>query len=560
MPTRRTICLATLTAVLGCRQAPPAPSPAQPATPSGVAPAPAKPEATRAPPADQLTLVFAASIAGQLVPCGCSPDQRGGLPRTVAYLKQLRASAPNVLFVDAGDLLFESTSRPPDQLLTQKKLKALALAAEEAIGGVVARVLGPRDATLGPDFVKLAAGQVPLLDAGVLPVPGGRAQLVAEAGPIKVGLFAAGFEEDAKATISARAKGLRAEGAQLVVMLTIPRGDGAFAQAQALLPAAKAAGVDLVVLGHLDDPATDTDRRDTGSPPLLAVEGHGQSVLRVDVKLGKGPLILTPSPDDKNADLQILDARIARFKSQIEVHPERKQQLEAKIEELTQRRRELANAPVEQPPAGTAFAQASFVPMAEKIPSDPDAQRLVDAYDRKVADLNLKEAKQQPESCPASGSREPAYVGVGSCAQCHASEAEFWAQTRHGHAYQTLVDAKKQFSLDCISCHVTGWQQPGGVCRIDRTAVGTPGIGQHGMGRQDVQCEACHGPGSLHADDPLVPLREAVPASFCIRCHEPANSPHFDDAKYRPFIVGPGHGTPLAAGEKPHPRPGNPNH
>jgi hypothetical protein len=506
-----------------------------------------------------VTLVFAASTAGQLVPCGCSPDQRGGLPRTITYLKALREQAPNVVFVDAGDLLFESASRPPDQLLTQKKLKAQALSQEEMIASVVARVLGPRDLALGAKFAHDSAGPVPLLDAGVAPVQGARASLMVEAGPVMVGLFAAGYEEDPKATIEARAKDLRRRGARLVVMLAIPRGDNTFAQAQALLPAAKAAGVDLVVLGHLDDPATDLDRRDAGSPPLLAVEGHGQSLLRVDVQLGKGALTLAPSPEDKQGDLKLLDARIARFQSQLAAHPERKTQLAAKIDELEKRKAELVAQPLLKPPKGSAFAQASYLPMSEKIAADADGEKVVGQYDESVAELNLKEAKQQPESCPAPGSREPAYVGVGSCTQCHAEAAVFWAQTRHAHAYETLVAVKKQYSLDCISCHVTGWQQPGGVCRIDRTAVGSPGIAKRGVGRQDVQCEACHGPGSLHADDPSVPMRAQVPEQWCRRCHEPANSPRFDDAKYRPFILGPGHGEPLAQGQAPRPRPSGPN-
>ena len=547
LPTRRLLCLAVL--ALACRQAPPA------ATAAEKAEAPPPPQTV----SDRVTLVFAASTAGQLVPCGCSPDQRGGLPRAVAWLKQLRAQAPNVLFADAGDLLFESSSRPPDQLLTQKKLKAQTLAGSEAMAGVVARALGPRDLALGGAFAVASAGPVPLLDAGVAPVQGARASILADAGPVQVGFFAAGAEADPKATIDARAKDLRARGARLVVMLAVPRGDGAFAQAQMLLPIARAAGVDLVVLGHLDDPATEIDRKDPGAPPLLAVEGHAQSLLRVDVHLGTGPLRLAPTEEDKQGEVKILDDRIARFKTQLEGHPERKAQIGGKIDELEKRRQEILDAPLEKPPAGSTWAQAVFVPMNEKIASDPEAQKLVDAYDQSVAELNLKEAKLQPESCPAPGAREAAYVGVSACAQCHQSEVAFWAQTRHAHAYETLVTAKKQFSLDCITCHVTGWQQPGGVCRIDRAGVGSPGIGQRGIGRQDVQCEACHGPGSLHADDPLVKLREEVPASWCMRCHEPANSPKFDDAKYRPYIVGPGHGEAVAQGQKPGPRPGGPN-
>ncbi len=509
-------------------------------------------------PPDRLTLVFSASVAGQLVPCGCSPDQRGGLPRAVSLVQKLRASEPNLLFVDAGDLLFEGSSRPPAQMLTQRTLKAKTLAQGDALMGAAARALGQRDLALGAEFAAGTAQGVPLLDAGLAPVPGARDTLLADAGPVKVGLFAAGFEADPAATIASRARALRGEGARLVVLLLHPRGDNAFTAAQALLPAARTAGVDLVVLGRRDDPATDPDRKEAGLPPLLAVEGHGQSLLRLDVHLGNGPLALLPGAEDEKAELKALDARIERFRAQIQTSPERREQLEAKIREIEGRKKAVAAKP-EAPKAGSAWAQATFVPLTEEAGSDARAQKLVDAYDQSVARINLEEAKKQPESCPPAAAGEPAYVGAARCVRCHEDATAFWTQTRHARAYQTLVQVNKQFSLDCVRCHVTGWQQPGGVCRIDRTQVGGPGIDGHGLGRRDVQCEDCHGPGSEHVkDEASGHIRGEVPADFCMRCHEAENSPHFDDAKYRPFIVGPGHGKPLAKGEKPRAKEGSP--
>ena len=527
--------------------------------PAGPSPAGAAAAAPAAGPPDRLTLIFSAGVAGQLVPCGCSPDQRGGLPRAVSLVGKLRTTEPNLLFVDAGDLLFESASRPPEQMVTQRKLKAKTLAEGDALLGAAARAVGERDLSLGAQFAAETADGVPLLDAGVSPVPGARATLLASAGPVKVGLFAAGFEPDPAAAIAARARTLRGEGAQVVVLLLHPRGDNAFTAAQALLPTARAAGVDLVVLGRRDDPSTDPDRKDPGLPPLLAVEGHGQSLLRVDVHLGKGPLALAPGAEDRQAEIKALDVRIERFRAQIQLYPERRAQLEAKIHEIEGRKQALAAAKPEAPAAGSAWAQATFVPLTEDAGSDPAAQKLVDAYDQSVARINLAEAKKQPESCPAAARGELAYVGAARCAGCHEDAAAFWTQTRHAHAYQTLVQVNKQFSLDCIRCHVTGWQQAGGVCRIDRTQVGGPGVDGRGVGRRDVQCEDCHGPGSEHVvDDTGGHIRGEVPKEVCMRCHEAENSPHFDDAKYRPFIVGPGHGKPLAKGEKPRPREGTP--
>jgi len=327
------------------------------------------------------------------------------------------------------------------------------------------------------------------------------------------------------------------------------------------LPAAKEAGVDLVVLGRRDDPAGDPNAKDPGLPPLLAVEGDGQSLLRLDLHLGSGPLALAPTAEDRDQELKGLDARIARFRAQVAGAPQRREQLEAKIRELEDRKRALLDAPVSQPAPGSSWVQAAFVPLTKEVGAGSDAQALVDAYDQKVAELNLAEAQRQPESCPPPTAGEPAFLGADACAKCHPDATEYWTQTKHSHAYQTLLGVKKQFSLDCIQCHVTGWQQPGGVCRIDRTEFGSPGVNGRGVGRRDVQCEDCHGPGSHHVRDAEGGhIQREVPASFCMRCHELANSPHFDDAKYRPYIVGPGHGQELAKGQEPHPRPGGPHH
>ncbi len=152
-----------------------------------------------------------------------------------------------------------------------------------------------------------------------------------------------------------------------------------------------------------------------------------------------------------------------------------------------------------------------------------------------------------------------------SCATCHPNQAAFWARTRHARAYQSLVAKGKQFSFDCIACHTTGWQQPGGVCRIDRTEVGGPGVAtpaertgrgfdqplpeRLALGRQGVQCEDCHGPASEHARmSKSSQLIEEIPESTCKRCHDFANSPHFDFRTYRPWVIGPGHGEVLLDG------------
>jgi hypothetical protein len=558
--------LAAAVLACSCREAPPTreAAPAAPATPAAASNPPQSAASSRA------ILVFSASLAGQIVPCGCSPDQRGGLPRAAAALAKLREADPRLVFLDAGDTLFASARPPSSALAPQARLKARSLAQADALLGAAGRVLGARDLALGPAFAAETAFGVPLLDAGGAPVPGARAGLLVRAGDVPVGIFAAGLGEDPAKTIAARAAELRAQGARIVVLVLHPRGDRALSGAEALLPAARAASVDLVVLGRCDDPATDPPRIAPGEPPLFALEGHGQSLLRIALEVPQNAapaakVFLARGSAGREAALKELDDRIALTRERAgAADPRMRELLEAKAAELRQRRDALAST-VEVAPAGAIVATPSFLPLDKSVGEDPRAAALVARYDAEVAELNLAEARKLPASCPRPVRGEPAYVGVSakvsggaSCASCHPTEAAFWVRTPHSHAYETLEKAKKQFSLDCISCHVTGWQQPGGVCRIDRTQVGGPGLAASGrvagLGRRDVQCEMCHGPASEHVRDPPEHIAAKVPEQVCKRCHEAENSPHFDDRRYRPWIVGPGHGEPLAAGAAPRSR------
>src|SRR4051812_17058487 len=66
--------------------------------------------------ADKATLVIAASVAGQLVPCGCSPDQRGGVSPPPFLPEKTPAPGAGPLFLAARGLLFgiaAKTARPP---------------------------------------------------------------------------------------------------------------------------------------------------------------------------------------------------------------------------------------------------------------------------------------------------------------------------------------------------------------------------------------------------------------------------------------------------------------
>ncbi len=88
----------------------------------------------------------------------------------------------------------------------------------------------------------------------------------------------------------------------------------------------------------------------------------------------------------------------------------------------------------------------------------------------------------------------PKYVGTSRCIDCHKSAGEVWEKSKHHNAYQTLVDAKRpsnrQYDPECIVCHTVGFGYVSGFKSEKATAK-----------LENVGCESCHGPGSLHAND-----------------------------------------------------------
>ena len=110
-----------------------------------------------------------------------------------------------------------------------------------------------------------------------------------------------------------------------------------------------------------------------------------------------------------------------------------------------------------------------------------------------------------------------------------------WNGTAHAHAYKTLVDGAKEYNLDCVGCHVTGYGKPGGstVTHVENLTA--------------VQCEVCHGPGSKHAAAPKEKDLVKIPGhSFCAsECHHPPHvHPGWSVEAAWPKIIGPGHGMP----------------
>lgn len=109
-----------------------------------------------------------------------------------------------------------------------------------------------------------------------------------------------------------------------------------------------------------------------------------------------------------------------------------------------------------------------------------------------------------PETAVQVDASRVKYVGVENCRICHMPHYESWLGTKMAKSFELLkpgvrAEAKLGAGLDpdgdytkegeCLKCHVTGYGEPGGFVSIEETPE-----------MANVECEMCHGPGSVYVD------------------------------------------------------------
>ena len=112
-------------------------------------------------------------------------------------------------------------------------------------------------------------------------------------------------------------------------------------------------------------------------------------------------------------------------------------------------------------------------------------------------------------------------LGVSTTSIASAAVAQ---STQEGPVQDRIIVKKADFNPECVGCHVVGFKKRGGFA--DNTT--TPALA-------NVQCEACHGPGTKHLQNPALPYGKAGKPA-CMPCHTHDNSPSFDFDTYWPRI------------------------
>jgi hypothetical protein len=495
-----------------------------------------------------VTIVAVTDWQSVLKPCGCTVDlQKGGIERIVKFVDDLRQKDDSVLVVHAGSLLADpdaTTGARAAQMAS--RLQAFSDSLDHL--HLAAVPLSSYDLEVGGQLVSSVydAAKWPLLA-----MQGGARKAMASTmvrtkSGVSVGIL--GVDPKAPEDDSARQQivqdelvRLRSQGVKVVVVLS----NLGLRASRRLARAVQ--GIDVMVIGQLDDkiePELDLERE--GATLILQAGRHGAWL---------SALTVAPSGHDhgwKEVSEQLpgvtqdLAERIAgmekiltEIKARSTVANQKALPLfEARLAEMKIRYEAAVRAQGQPLPPGPLVA---FRPigLAWSSPVDPDVAKIVADYDAKVADANVKAAGAVLPPLPGQAS----YVGQAVCMGCHDDTAGFKSGDLHQKAWEGLEKAKKDKDLDCVACHATGFGQPGGsnLAHLERLT--------------NVQCESCHGPGSLHVKAPARGPNSHIiaqpDATICATCHTAMHSPRFEFEDYRKRLIVPGHGLPMRGTGKP---------
>jgi hypothetical protein len=535
--------------------------------------APAPPAET-APPArgTQVTVVYSSNQLAGYGPCNCAVSPLGGLARRATQIDRAHAEADAVLVLDAGDLLTAAPERAagPAPVAGEIERRARLMAAAYQRMGTTALVPGERDLALGLPLLRriVKETKLPLLAANLYGRDGKRlfdADRIVDAKGLEigvVGLTAPPTPEDAaawkRAGVEARdpategrdaVAALRARGARLVVALLHVATER---EARRLLAAVP--GVDWAVLGHVglrtEIAAQATPEANTW---LLSVMPEGKELGRADLHVvGDAPVVGAFVDRGARAELEQILADHRRQLGDYD-QPLGKVDRASLSDYQEARRRQLGEAIARDQAALAKLPRAiagswfenQLIPLDATTPDQVGVAVLVDAYvresARRAAAGTPAGVGAAPAPLPAPAPNSTTYTGAAACGGCHAAALAAWQASKHAGALVALARIGRDRAPACVGCHVTGFRQPGGPAEPGAVPARFANVGG----------EACHGPGSAHAEaaarrrdlrGTLTPAGEAT----CRGCHthDRVFEGDFDYARLAARILGPGHGRP----------------
>lgn len=413
-------------------------------------------------PKQTTTLFFTCQTHGRLTHCGCFRGQFGGLARLGTALQQdvLR----DAIGVDVGDAI----EGPEDfhELKYRRVVKAYAKM------GYAAMNVGHREAMLSAKRLReIAAGsEVPLISANLLDWNTGKPLLdgwkIVQRGRLKIAFVGV---LDSQGLEDSLGEGLQVEPIESCL--------------SRILPELKRSADLLVLLAYTDE-ATLSALASQFYEFSVILGGRVSQPAQELVRINRSLILYTGNEGKSFGYLQV------------------------------------DTAPHRAPEPGKYEVQL----LNNRFPEDSSILDFQADYRKTVRETKLSVDDPAHASANAvPGTHASAqFVGSESCLKCHASAAAVWSNSRHAHAFDSLVMVKAEADPACIGCHTIGFETPGGY----RRQYGTAKLTQVG-------CESCHGPGSVH----VAQRSSGGTAAFhfrplaggdCMKCHQGEFSPPFN--------------------------------
>lgn len=511
---------------------------------------PTTPQIEAAASVEAVDILVLGRVLGTIAPCGCTTEPLGGLSYAFGAI-DARSTAAGRVVVEPGSFLFpdpEGPEAPTDAAAwAQAEERARLLQTRfSALGERLVSGVGPTDLSSPAGKAALTKYALPRTIANaddpaalaatkhrLVKVAGGTIGVTSVVDPGAPGASSLGALRPIEEALPAEIAAMRAAGAELVIVQVLARRP----QVEAIVQAVP--GIDVAVVG-----LTEGEKARVGAPathvgdtwivePGEQVQTMTHLRLTIDRKAVPSGIpapatwTVVPPRAQQEAELARLEERLSKFRGDPAADPGFIARLEGE--------RDAVKAALDGEPQAPQGAAATFeqVKVSCKLPADEEAAAALRAYDAWVAEQNMK--RFTGVHAPPAAAGAASYVGVDTCEGCHDEAVAFWKTTRHAGAYTTLVTDNKQFDVNCVGCHVTGFREPGGSEVVENE------------GLQAVQCEQCHGPGSLHAEDPELMgkprgITRQSPIQICMGCHTPEHSDTFEYNAYMRDVLGPGHG------------------
>ena len=437
----------------------------------------------------------------------------GGLPRRARFIQEEKEEAIPVLLLDSGNVF---TGKPISEAAidpTVRKAELILRAMEKM--GYRAVAVGEYDLYLGEENIRRLAGStgIRFLSANVLKGKGKPVFdpfVIVDIGTTRVGVFGLTSRAIDHRLMEERLPGVWVEDPMAAAERLVPELSGKCDLVIALTHighprdrelAQRVEGIDVIVGGRtrtwLKNPAQ------VGETLIVSGYFQGRAMGRLRLHI-EGPVTGWASAQM----IQYTRGRIAGEETAADPSAGPSgtlDRLRAELEELESKTR----------------YDGDMISLVPSFADDPEIAGMIADYRRQLREEAGKEPGiNEEDDLPVR------YVGYLPCLNCHLKRGRFWEETAHAAAIETLQDRGAEADPDCLPCHVTGYFRPGGyTLAAPREEL------------LDVQCESCHGSGSLHASSPeLYRMIRIPPASACLTCHTPEQDDDFDYARDRVLV------------------------